>query len=159
MPLKPAAQRVDDLLAAHAMNGRVVEFPDSTRSSAEAAAAFGCALAQSAKSLVFKAASGRPVLVIASGVNRVDEKKIAEAIGQKIGKADADYVRARTGYAIGGVAPLGHAEPPIVLIDRELLALDQIWAAAGTPHSVFHLTADELIRISGGTVADVKQGD
>ncbi len=158
MQLKPAAQRFDDLLAAHAMGGRVVEFPDSTRSSAEAAAQIGCALAQIAKSLVFKAASGRPVLVIASGANRVDEKKITQAIGQKIGKADADYVRTRTGYAIGGVAPLGHIEPPIVLIDRDLLALDPIWAAAGTPHSVFHLSADELIRISGGAIADVRQG-
>jgi prolyl-tRNA editing enzyme YbaK/EbsC (Cys-tRNA(Pro) deacylase) len=157
MPLKPAAQRVDDLLAAQGLGGRVVEFPDSTRSSAEAAAAIGCDLAQIAKSLVFKAASGRPVLVVASGVNRVDEKKIATAIGQKIGRADADYVRDRTGYAIGGVAPLGHSEPPIVLIDRDLLALDPIWAAAGTPNSVFRLSPDELLRLSGGTVADVKQ--
>jgi prolyl-tRNA editing enzyme YbaK/EbsC (Cys-tRNA(Pro) deacylase) len=157
MPLKPAAQRVDDLLAARGLGGRVVEFPESTRSSAEAAAAIGCDLAQIAKSLVFKAASGRPVLVVASGINRVDEKKIAAAIGQKIGRADADYVRDRTGYAIGGVAPLGHSEPPIVLIDRDLLALDPIWAAAGTPNAVFRLSPDELLRISGGTVADVKQ--
>jgi prolyl-tRNA editing enzyme YbaK/EbsC (Cys-tRNA(Pro) deacylase) len=157
MPLKPAAQRVDDLLAAQGMGERVVEFPESTRSSAEAAAAIGCTLAQIAKSLVFKAASGRPVLIVASGVNRVDEKKIAAAIGQKIGRADADFVRDRTGYAIGGVAPLGHAEPPIVLIDRDLLALDPIWAAAGTPNSVFRLSPDELLRISGGRVADVKQ--
>lgn len=157
MPLKPAAQRVDDLLSAQGLGGRVVEFPESTRSSAEAAAAIGCTLAQIAKSLVFKAASGRPVLVVASGVNRVDEKKIAAVIGQKIGRADADYVRDRTGYAIGGVAPLGHAEPPIVLIDRDLLALDPIWAAAGTPNSVFRLSPDELVRISDGTVADVKQ--
>jgi len=157
MPLKPAAQRVDDLLAAHGMSGRVVEFPESTRTSAEAAAAIGCTVAQIAKSLVFKAASGRPVLVVASGVNRVDEKKIAAAIGQKIGKADADYVRSRTGYAIGGVAPLGHSEPPIVLIDRDLLALDTIWAAAGTPNAVFRLSPGELARISAGTAADVKQ--
>lgn len=157
MPLKPAAQRVDDLLAAKGLGGRVVEFPESTRSSAEAALAIGCAVAQIAKSLVFRAASGRPVLVMASGVNRVDEKKIATAIGQKIGKADADYVRSRTGYAIGGVAPLGHAEPPIVLIDGDLLAHDPIWAAAGTPNAVFRLSADELVRLSGGTVANVKQ--
>jgi prolyl-tRNA editing enzyme YbaK/EbsC (Cys-tRNA(Pro) deacylase) len=157
MPLKPAAQRVDDLLAVQGMAGRVVEFPESTRSSAEAAAAIGCTLAQIAKSLVFKAASGRPVLIVASGVNRVDEKKIAAAIGQKIGRADADYVRDRTGYAIGGVAPLGHAEPPIVLIDRDLLALDPIWAAAGTPNAVFRLSPDELLRVSGGSVADVRQ--
>jgi prolyl-tRNA editing enzyme YbaK/EbsC (Cys-tRNA(Pro) deacylase) len=157
MPLKPAAQRVADLLAAQGLPDRVTEFPDSTRSSAEAAAAIGCTVAQIAKSLVFKAASGRPVLVIASGSNRVDEKKIAAEIGQKVGRADADYVRARTGYAIGGVAPLGHSEPPIVLIDRDLLALDPIWAAAGTPNSVFSMTPDELLRLSGGTVADVKQ--
>lgn len=157
MPLKPAAQRVEDLLVAQGLEGRVVEFSDSTRSSAEAAAAIGCTLAQIAKSLVFKAASGRPVLVVASGVNRIDEKKVRAEIGQKIGRADADYVRERTGYAIGGVAPLGHSEPPIVLIDRDLLALDPIWAAAGTPNAVFRLSPDELVRISGGTVADVKQ--
>jgi prolyl-tRNA editing enzyme YbaK/EbsC (Cys-tRNA(Pro) deacylase) len=159
MPLKPAAQRVEDLLAAQGMGGRVVEFPDSTRSSAEAAAAIGCTLAQIAKSLVFKAASGRPVLVVASGVNRVDEKKIKAEIGQKVGRADADYVRERTGYAIGGVAPFGHSETPIVLIDRDLLALDPIWAAAGTSNAVFRLSPDELVRLSGGVVADVKQGD
>lgn len=159
MALKPAAQRVEDLLAAQGMGGRVVEFSDSTRSSAEAAAAIGCTVAQIAKSLVFKSASGRPVLVVASGINRVDEKKIAAVIGQKIGRADADYVRERTGYAIGGVAPLGHAQPPIVLIDRDLLALDPIWAAAGTPHAVFSMAPDELVKISGGSVADVKQGD
>jgi prolyl-tRNA editing enzyme YbaK/EbsC (Cys-tRNA(Pro) deacylase) len=157
MPLKPAAQRVADLLAGQGLTDRVMEFPDSTRSSAEAAAAIGCTVAQIAKSLVFKAASGRPVLVIASGINRVDEKKIAAAIGQKVGRADADYARSRTGYAIGGVAPLGHSEPPLALIDRDLLALDAIWAAAGTPNSVFRMTPDELVRISGGAVADVKQ--
>ncbi|MBL8567306.1 MAG: YbaK/EbsC family protein [Hyphomicrobiaceae bacterium] len=157
MPLKPAAQRVEDLLAAQGMGGRVVEFPDSTRSSAEAAAAIGCTLAQIAKSLVFKSASGRPVLVVASGINRVDEKKVKAEIGQKIGRADADYVRERTGYAIGGVAPFGHSEMPIVLIDRDLLVLDPIWAAAGTPNAVFRLSPDELVRLSGGTVADVKQ--
>lgn len=158
MALKPAAQRVEDLLAAQGMGGRVVEFPESTRSSAEAAAAIGCTLAQIAKSLVFKSASGRPVLVVASGVNRVDEKLVRDLIGQKIGRADADYVRERTGYAIGGVAPLGHSEAPIVLIDRDLLALDPIWAAAGTPNAVFRLNADELVRLSGGVVADIKQG-
>ncbi len=158
MALKPAAQRVEDLLAAQGMGGRVVEFPESTRSSAEAAAAIGCTLAQIAKSLVFKSASGRPVLVVASGVNRVDEKLVRGLIGQKIGRADADYVRERTGYAIGGVAPLGHSEEPIVLIDRDLLALDPIWAAAGTPNAVFRLNADELVRLSGGVVVDIKQG-
>ncbi len=157
MALKPAAQRVEDLLAAQGMGGRVVEFPDSTRSSAEAAAAIGCTLAQIAKSLVFKSASGRPVLVVASGVNRVDENKVKAEIGQKIGRADADYVRERTGYAIGGVAPFGHSEAPIVLIDRDLLALDPIWAAAGTPNAVFRLSPGELLRLSGGTVADVRQ--
>ena len=157
MALKPAAQRVEDLLVARGMAGRVVEFPDSTRSSAEAAAAIGCTLAQIAKSLVFKSASGRPVLVVASGVNRVDEKKVKAEIGQKIGRADADYVRERTGYAIGGVAPFGHSETPIVLIDRDLLELDQIWAAAGTPNAVFRLSPDELVRLSGGAVTDVKQ--
>jgi len=159
VPLPPAAQRVQDKLSALGHAGRVRVMPSSTRTSAEAAAAIGCTVAEIAKSLIFRAKpSGRAVLVIASGINRVDEKKVAALIGEGIGKADAEFVRSRTGFVIGGVPPLGHDTPPIVLIDRDLLALAGIWAAAGTPHAVFPLTPAELVALTGGQVADVRQG-
>jgi prolyl-tRNA editing enzyme YbaK/EbsC (Cys-tRNA(Pro) deacylase) len=157
-PLKHSARRVRDALAARGFGFEVREFPQSTRTAAEAAAAIGCEVAQIAKSLVFRArASGRPVLVIASGANRVDEKAVAALIGEKIGRADADFVRAATGFAIGGVPPLGHETPPVTLIDRDLLALDEIWAAAGTPNAVFRLTPEDLVAMTDGRVADIKQ--
>lgn len=156
-PLSGAAQRIQDLLASRGLSHRVVEFEQTTRSAAEAAAAVGCTVAQIAKSIVFKAASGAPVLVIASGPNRVDEAKVAAALGEAIGKADAAFVREATGFAIGGVPPLGHARAPRTLIDSDLLALPTIWAAAGTPNAVFQLSPDELVAMTGGTVADVAQ--
>jgi prolyl-tRNA editing enzyme YbaK/EbsC (Cys-tRNA(Pro) deacylase) len=133
----------------------VVQLAGTARSAAEAAAAIGCTVAQIAKSLVFRAADGSPVLVIASGTNRVDERKVAAALGQKIGKADADFVRATTGFAIGGVAPVGHAGPIRIFLDPDLRKHETIWAAAGHPHAVFGTTAAELERLTGGTVADV----
>ena len=155
--LPAAAQRVQDKLAELGHAGRVRVMPASTRTSAEAAAAIGCTVAQIAKSVIFRAKpSQQAVLVIASGVNRVDEKKVAALIGEGIGKADADYVRSRTGFVIGGVPPLGHDTPPIVLIDRDLLALENIWAAAGTPHAVFPLTPEELVALTRGKVADIR---
>lgn len=157
--LPPAAQRVQDTLTALGHAGRVRVMPASTRTSAEAAVAVGCSVAEIAKSVIFRAKpSEQVVLVIASGVNRVDEKKVAALVGEGIGKADAEFVRARTGFVIGGVPPLGHDSPPLVLIDRDLLALEHIWAAAGTPHAVFPLTPAELVALTGGRVADVKQG-
>ncbi|KZD06273.1 YbaK/EbsC family protein [Oceanibaculum pacificum] len=154
--MKPAAERVQGALAAHGLGLEVREFPASTRTAADAAAAIGCAVAQIAKSLVFRAAStGRPVLVVASGANRVDEKKLSALIGEGIGKADADFVRARTGFAIGGVPPVGHLEPPIVVLDSDLFDLAEIWAAAGTPNAVFRLTPDQLQAITGGQVAAI----
>jgi prolyl-tRNA editing enzyme YbaK/EbsC (Cys-tRNA(Pro) deacylase) len=157
--LKPSARRVQEALAAHGFGFQVREFPDSTRTSAEAAAAIGCAVGQIAKSLIFCAkASDRPVLVIASGVNRVDEKALAAQVGEKIGRADAEFVRARTGFAIGGVPPVGHSEALITLIDRDLLSFEEIWAAAGTPNAVFRLTPADLVAMTGGTVAELKQG-
>jgi prolyl-tRNA editing enzyme YbaK/EbsC (Cys-tRNA(Pro) deacylase) len=155
MTLSTAAQRIQDVLAARGLPHRVVEFTQTTRSAADAAAAIGCTVAQIAKSIVFKAASGAPVLVIASGPNRVDEAKVAAAIGEPIGKADADFVREATGFAIGGVPPLGHAAPISTLIDRDLLALPTIWAAAGTPNAVFQLTPAELVGMTGGAPADI----
>jgi prolyl-tRNA editing enzyme YbaK/EbsC (Cys-tRNA(Pro) deacylase) len=134
---------------------QVVEFEASTRTSEDAAAAIGCSVAEIAKSLVFKTAAGRPVLVIASGTNRVDEKKVRALLGAKIERADADFVREATGYVIGGVPPLAHATEPVVLIDRDLEAFEAIWAAAGTPNAVFRLTLADLVRLTGGQVADV----
>lgn len=156
MPLAPAAQRVQDLLIGLGFDLSVLEMPDSTRTSADAAAACGCAVAQIGKSLVFRALpSGRPVLVVASGANRVDERRVAEALGETIGRADADFVREFTGYAIGGVAPIGHTIPPVTYLDADLMDFDTIWCAAGTPNAVFALTPADLRRMTGGTVLAV----
>lgn len=136
---------------------RCGEFPAATRTSAEAAAAIGCTVGQIAKSLVFRACkSDRAVLVIASGANRVDEKAVAARLGEAIGRADADFVRARTGYAIGGVPPVGHPEPLPTYIDRDLLGYDEIWAAAGTPNAVFRVRPADLVALTGGEVADIR---
>ncbi len=155
--LTSSAQKVQDALVARGYaDCRVVEMPDSTRTAAEAAAAIGCTVAQIAKSLVFRGAeSGAPVLVIASGTNRVDPHKLAALLGEPVEKPDADYVRARTGYVIGGVPPLGHSEPLRTLIDRDLLAFEDIWAAAGTPRAVFRLTPGDLVSMTGGEVAQI----
>ena len=135
----------------------VLEFDAGTRTAADAAAAIGCTVAEIAKSLLFRArASGRPVLVVASGVNRVDEKKVAAVIGEKIARADADFVREQTGFAIGGVPPVGHAVAPLTLIDEDLLKLTTIWAAAGTPNAVFKLTPGQLVELTNGAVGEIK---
>jgi prolyl-tRNA editing enzyme YbaK/EbsC (Cys-tRNA(Pro) deacylase) len=134
---------------------QVVEFEASTRTSEDAAAAVGCTVAEIAKSLVFRSASGRPVLVIASGANRVDEKKVRALLGEKIERADADFVRAMTGYAIGGVPPIGHAVAPVVLIDDDLQRFPAVWAAAGTPNAVFKVAPADLVRLTQGRLADV----
>jgi len=158
-----SAERVAAALQALGHEPDIRVFGESTRTSADAAAAIGCDVAQIAKSLVFRArGSSRPVLVIASGVNRVDEAAVAAALADRLGgarieRADAGFVRDATGFAIGGVAPVGHATPPHVVIDRDLLALPAIWAAAGTPNSVFALTPAELVTLTGGVVADIAQ--
>lgn len=157
MSLPSAAQRVQDHLAAIDPAFRVREMPGSTRTAEEAAAACGCTVAQIAKSIIFRGkTTDRPILVIASGVNRVDEKKVRDLLGEKPSRADANFVRSKTGFAIGGVPPVGHAEPPIVLIDRDLLGFGEIWAAAGTPHCVFPLAPGRLEALTGGQVADVR---
>jgi prolyl-tRNA editing enzyme YbaK/EbsC (Cys-tRNA(Pro) deacylase) len=153
--LAPAAERVAGLLRDAGAAGPVVQLAASTRTAADAAAAIGCTVAQIAKSIVFRAASDRAVLVITSGANRVDEARVAAALGVKLGKADAAFVRAKTGYAIGGVSPIGHAELPHVFIDASLATLDPIWAAAGHPHAVFRTSFAELVRLTGGTVLAV----
>ncbi len=134
----------------------MVEFDASTKTSADAAAAIGCTVAQIAKSVIFRAReSGRVVLVVASGINRVDERKVAALIGEKVKPADADFVREATGFVIGGVPPVGHATPAVTLLDLDLQRHGTIWAAGGTPNAVFELTWDLLVEITGGAPADV----
>ncbi len=134
----------------------VLEFDLSTRTAADAAAAVGCEVAQIAKSLIFRGGtSGRAVLIIVSGVDRVDEKKAAAAVGEPIARADADFVREATGFAIGGVPPVGHKVKPIVLIEELLLQFAEIWAAAGTPNAVFRLTPSDLVELTRGRAVAV----
>jgi len=137
---------------------QVVELPGSTRTALEAAQAVGCQVGQIVKSLIFKAKrSQRPIMVVASGQNRVDERLVEALIGEPLGKADADFVREHTGFVIGGVPPLGHTERLDTYIDEDLLQYDEIWAAAGTPHAVFSLTPGDLVQMTGGKVASIKQ--
>ena len=155
--LSPSAQRVQDALAAAGLDCRIVEHASSSRTSAEAAALLGCDVAQIAKSLVFRrgGTDGAAVLVIASGANRVDEAKVASLLGEAIGRADAAFVRTATGYAIGGIPPLGHATAMPVLVDRDLTAFDVVYAAGGTPNALFPIAPADLVRASGGRLADV----
>ena len=154
--LQASARRVQEAVAARGFAFQVVEFPASTRTAADAAAAIGCAVAQIAKSLVFRTkAERRPILVIASGANRVNEKRLRELAGETIEKADAEFVRERIGYAIGGVPPVGHREVIATYIDQDLLALGDIWAAAGTPNAVFRLPAADLAALTGGEVVSI----
>jgi prolyl-tRNA editing enzyme YbaK/EbsC (Cys-tRNA(Pro) deacylase) len=155
-PLPASAQRVQDALAALGCDARVREMPASTRTAAEAAAACGCAEGAIVKSLVFRGAqSGQGILVLTSGANRVHEKRLGRLLGEKLARADADFVRAATGYAIGGVPPLGHVTEMRVVMDRDLHAYPQIWAAAGTPRAVFPTTPDELARLTAAEVVAV----
>jgi prolyl-tRNA editing enzyme YbaK/EbsC (Cys-tRNA(Pro) deacylase) len=152
---QPNVERVQAALAANGSMASVRQLPDSTRTSAEAAAALGVDLAQIAKSLVFLA-GGDPVMVIASGADRVDTAKLSACLGgAPITRADADAVRAATGYPIGGVSPAGLGGSLPVMVDRALARFDEVWAAAGTPHAVFATTFDELLLISGGRAVDV----
>ena len=156
-PLAPSAQRVQDALHARGLSLRVKEFPASTRTAQEAATAVGCEVGQIVKSLIFKSAGGKAILVVASGANRVDEAAIAQALGEKIGKADADFVREQTGFVIGGVPPVGHLQPLTTFVDEDLAGYEVIWAAAGTPNAVFQLTAADLIGMTNGVVMKVKK--
>ncbi len=152
-----SAKQVVALLEQLAHDQPVVLLPQSGRTSAEAAAALGCGVAHIAKSIIFKRLEdARPVLVIASGINRVDEAKVTAQVGA-IGRADARFVRDSTGYAIGGVCPIGHRVAPIVLIDEDLMALGFMWAAAGHPHAVFKLTGEQLVRMTNAPVVEVAE--
>ena len=156
-PLSASAKKVQDALSARGMTLQVIELPGSTRTAQEAAQAIGCDVGQIVKSLVFKGKrSGKPVLVIASGSNRVDERKIEALIEEPLGKADADFVRQHTGFVIGGVPPVGHNQPLLTYVDADLLAYPEIWAAAGTPHAVFRLSPQELCELTGGEVLELK---
>lgn len=136
----------------------VLEFEESTRTAADAAAAIGCTVAQIAKSMIFRAAdSDRPVLVVTSGSVRVDVEKVSRLLGEGVKRASPDFVRSNTGFAIGGVPPVGHRVEPVVLIDETLFDLECLWAAAGTPNAVFRLLPEDLSRLTAGVVADVAE--
>ena len=155
--LKPSAQKVQEALKAHQLTCEVVQMKDTTRSAADAARAVGCEVGQIVKSLVFEGKnSHQPILVTASGINRVNEQAIAHKVSEPVKMAKPDYVRQMTGFAIGGVPPVGHDRPLKIFIDEDLLQYDEIWAAAGTPHAVFKLTPDDLKTITNGTVISVK---
>lgn len=156
MALSSPALRVQQALQALGLQLEVIELPDSTRTSLEVAQALGCQVGQIAKSIIFQTlTTHRPILVIASGSNRIDEKVISRWIGEEIRKADADFVKSRTGFVIGGVPPLGHNEPVETFIDQDLMEYKDIWAAAGTPHAVFHLHPRDLLRMTAGRVIEV----
>lgn len=149
----PSALKVQALLG---HDFQVMEFEVSTRTAADAAAAIGCSIAEIAKSLVFRGRdNGSAVIIIASGVNRVDEGKVEDIFGSAIERAPPDFVREVTGFAIGGVPPIGHAAGSMIYVDDDLMKFEAVWAAAGTPNAVFRLTPQELLEISGGHVADV----
>lgn len=136
---------------------QVKQLPESTRTAREAANTMGCDISEIAKSIIFKLKrSGEPLLVVASGINRINEKQIETYLEDKLGKADADFVRERTGYIIGGVPPIGHKQAIKTFIDEDLLNFKNIWAAAGDPKAVFRLTPDELVEMTGGQVVKVK---
>ena len=157
MPLSMTAQKVQDQLTALGFNYKVIEFQESTRTAQEAAERAGCALGQITKSLIFKGKrTDKPILVLTSGANRVNEKTISEYAGEPISRADADFVRAVTGFAIGGVPPVGHANKMETYLDEDFLQYSTIWAAAGTPNAIFELTPDALQKMTGGKIVKVK---
>ena len=152
--MNPTAQRVADALAALDVETRVIEFAESTRTAEEAAVAIGTAVGQIVKSLVFMAGDA-PVLALVSGTNRLDPARLHEHTGALPRRATADQVRIATGYAIGGVPPIGHPQPLRTFIDRDLMQYETVYAAAGTPHTVFAIPPTTLARITGGQVIDL----
>ena len=155
--LSPSAQKIQDLLNSLGYNYAVIEHAESTRTAQEAANRAGCELGQIVKSLIFRGkASGKPILVLTSGVNRVDEKRISKYAGESISRADADFVRTVTGFAIGGVPPIGHAEKMETYLDEDFLQYQVIWAAAGTPNAIFELKTEDLQKMTGGKIVGVK---
>ncbi len=156
--LSASAKRVQDALNSFGVDCRVKELGESTRTAVDAANAVGCEVGQIVKSLVFRGKeSGKAVFVVASGSNMVNEKALAALVGEKIERATPDFVREQTGYAIGGVSPVGHPAPLTTFIDEDLLGYQELWAAAGTPNAVFALTPEQLCHITSGQVAHVKK--
>jgi len=155
--ISPTAQKFQETLHSLGYEFTVIEFTESTRTAQEAADRVSCTLGQIVKSLIFRGqSSGKPILVLTSGSNRVDEKRISTYASESIGRADADFVRAATGFAIGGVPPLGHLQPVETYLDEDLLQYATIWAAAGTPKAVFELTPEALQKMTAGKVVKVK---
>jgi len=156
--LSQSARKVQEYLEEQGLLLSVVELPDSTRTANEAAAALNCLVSQIVKSLIFKAKrSKQPILVLASGANRVNERKLETLIQEPLGKADANFVREVSGFSIGGVPPVGHPQKIQTFVDNDLLYHDFVWAAAGNPHAVFRISPNDLVRITGGEVADIKE--
>ncbi len=157
--MHPSAQKVADAARALGLGVEIVEFEETTRTARDAANTIGCQVAQIVKSLLF-IVDGQPVMALVSGVNRLDERKLAALRGagrKQVERADADTAKAATGFSIGGVPPFGHASRLPVYVDEDLARFDVVWAAAGTPFAVFAITPGELIRASGGTLADLKR--
>jgi prolyl-tRNA editing enzyme YbaK/EbsC (Cys-tRNA(Pro) deacylase) len=155
--LSPSAQKIQNLLTSLGYDYIVVEHTESTRTAQEAADRASCDLGQIVKSLIFKGKeSGKPILVLASGANRVNEKRIGEFAGEAIVKPDADFVRAVTGFVIGGVPPIGHAEKMETYLDEDFLQYPTIWAAAGTPNAIFELKTSDLQAMTDGKVVSIK---
>ena len=155
--LSSSAQKVQDVLSGIGSKYKVIEFTESTRTAKEAADRVGCQLGQIVKSMIFRGnESQKGILVLTSGANRVDEKKISLYAGEPIGRADPDFVRSVTGFAIGGVPPVGHANPLETYIDEDLLQYTSVWAAAGTPNAVFELSSSDLVKITNAKTVGVR---
>jgi len=155
-------ERVEAALRAAGLPCQILEYPAGTKTAADAAAAVGCEVGQIAKSIIFRAQpSDRVVLVLTSGPNRVDERKVQAGLahllaGESLGKADAEFIRRQTGFAIGGVAPVGHLTPPVTVLDETLMTYPTLWAAAGTANAVFELTPAQLVQLTAPLIIDVK---
>ena len=155
--LSSSAQKIQDLLNSLGYNYIVIEHAESSRTAQEAADRAGCELGQIVKSLIFKGKeSGKPILVLTSGANRVDEKRISEYAGEHISRANANFVRAVTGFAIGGVPPVGHVQKMETYLDEDFLQYQTIWAAAGTPNAIFELKTEDLQKMTDGKIVMVK---
>jgi Cys-tRNA(Pro) deacylase len=155
--LSPSAQKVQAQIKSIGYDYTVIEHAESTRTAQEAADRAGCELGQIVKSLIFKGRnSNKPILVLTSGANRVDEKRISEYAGEPIGRADADFARAVTGFAIGGIPPVGHLQKMETYLDEDFLQYETIWAAAGTPNAIFELKTSDLQKMTDGKVVRVK---
>ncbi|MBM3124796.1 MAG: YbaK/EbsC family protein [Chloroflexi bacterium] len=155
--LSPTAQRIQSLLTSVGYSYTVIEHAESTRTAREAADRAGCELGQIVKSLIFRGEqTGKPILVLTSGANRAEERLIAEYAGEPIARADADFVRTVTGFAIGGVPPIGHKQKIETFLDEDFLKFDKVWAAAGTPNAIFELNTSDLQKMTDGRVVRVK---